>query len=226
AFAHNLPLLAVNHMAGHIYANRLVQPMTFPLLALVVSGGHTELVYMEKEDSFEVIVETLEDAAGEGYDKIRRVLGLPYPGGKEMDVLAHKGQDTFQFPRAMLHEDNYDFSFSGLKSAVINTLHNMDQRGEEWSAEDLAASFQSSVIEVLVSKTIRAAKEKEVKQVLLAGVVAANKGLRQTIESEMKKELPDVELVIPPPYMCGDNAARIGAAAYEQYKKGTFSDYS
>lgn len=226
AFAHNLPLIAVNHMAGHIYANRLMQPLTFPLLALVVSGGHTELVYMESDNHFEVIGETRDDAAGEAYDKIGRVIGLSYPGGKEMDELAHLGEDTFHFPRAMMDEDNYDFSFSGLKSAVINKLHNLNQREEEWSKEDLAASFQASVIDVLVSKTLRAAKEKNVKQVVLAGGVAANKGLRKALKDQMAEEIPEVELVIPPLSLCGDNAAMIGAAAYEEYKAGNFTDYS
>ena len=226
AFAHNLPLIAVNHMAGHIYANRLMQPLTFPLLALVVSGGHTELVYMESDNHFEVIGETRDDAAGEAYDKIGRVIGLSYPGGKEMDELAHLGEDTFHFPRAMMDEDNYDFSFSGLKSAVINKLHNLNQREEEWSKEDLAASFQASVIDVLVSKTLRAAKEKNVKQVVLAGGVAANKGLRKALKDQMAEEMPEVELVIPPLSLCGDNAAMIGAAAYEEYKAGNFTDYS
>lgn len=226
AFAHNLPLIAVNHMAGHIYANRLMQPLAFPLLALVVSGGHTELVYMESDNHFEVIGETRDDAAGEAYDKIGRVIGLSYPGGKEMDELAHLGEDTFQFPRAMMDEDNYDFSFSGLKSAVINKLHNLNQREEEWSKEDLAASFQASVIDVLVSKTLRAAKEKNVKQVVLAGGVAANKGLRKALKDQMAEEMPEVELVIPPLSLCGDNAAMIGAAAYEEYKAGNFTDYN
>ena len=226
AFAYNLPLLAVNHMAGHIYANRLVTPIVFPLLALVVSGGHTELVYMEKDNVFNVIGETRDDAAGEAYDKIGRVLGLSYPGGKEMDVLAHKGEDTFHFPRAMIHEEHYDFSFSGLKSAVINKLHNMEQRNEEWNKEDLAASFQASVIDVLVTKTLRAAKEKGVKQVLLAGGVAANKGLRDTLSKKMEKEIPTVDLVIPPLSLCGDNAAMIGAAAYEVYKEKEYASYN
>lgn len=225
AFAHGLPLLAVNHMAGHIYANRLVTPMAFPLLSLVVSGGHTELVYMEKDNAFEIIGETRDDAAGEAYDKIGRVLGLSYPGGKEMDVLAHKGQDTYAFPRAMLHEDHFDFSFSGLKSSVINKLHNMDQKGEAWNKEDIAASFQASVVDVLVTKTIRAAKERGVQQILLAGGVAANKGLRDALSKAVETELPQVELIIPPLSLCGDNAAMIGAAAYELYKNKTYATY-
>lgn len=226
AYAHGKPLIATNHIAGHIYANQLVQPLVFPLLALIVSGGHTELVYMPEDGIFEVIGETRDDAAGEAYDKIGRVLGLPYPGGKAMDEMAHEGEETLNFPRAMIKEDHFDFSFSGLKSAVINTIHNARQKGDDLNPYEVAASFQASVIEVLVTKTIRAAKEKNVKQLLLAGGVAANKGLRDTLTEAVAKELPEVELLIPPLKLCGDNAAMIGAAAYIEYKKGEFSSLS
>lgn len=218
ALAHNLPLIPVNHMAGHIYSNRFQSNFKFPLLALTVSGGHTELVYMEDDHTYEVIGETRDDAAGEAYDKVGRVLGVPYPGGKHIDEMASQGEDTFDFPRAMLHDETYDFSFSGLKSAFINTVHNADQRGETLNKNDLAASFQAAVIDVLVEKTIRAAKEKEVKQLLLSGGVAANNGLRAMLQAAVTSGLPDVELLIPPLSLCGDNAAMIGAAAYAQYK--------
>lgn len=218
ALAHNLPLIPVNHMAGHIYSNRFQSNFKFPLLALTVSGGHTELVYMEDDHTYEVIGETRDDAAGEAYDKVGRVLGVPYPGGKHIDEMASQGEDTFDFPRAMLHDETYDFSFSGLKSAFINTVHNADQRGETLNKSDLAASFQAAVIDVLVEKTIRAAKEKEVKQLLLSGGVAANKGLRDTLQAAVTSGLSGVELLIPPLSLCGDNAAMIGAAAYAQYK--------
>lgn len=225
AFAHNLPLIAVNHMAGHIYSNKFVHSMKFPLLALVVSGGHTELVYMAEDGSYEIIGETRDDAAGEAYDKIGRVLGLPYPGGKIIDEMAHKGKDVYNFPRAMLKEDNYDFSFSGLKSSFINKVHNAEQKGEELNANDLAASFQASVIEVLVTKTLRAVKEYDVNQLLLAGGVAANKGLREALSDVMAKEAPEVELVIPPLSLCGDNAAMIGAAGFVEFNKRQFAGY-
>ncbi|CZQ91119.1 trna n6-adenosine threonylcarbamoyltransferase tsad [Trichococcus palustris] len=225
AFAHRKPLIPVNHIAGHIYANQLVEPLQFPLLALVVSGGHTELVYMEKDGSFDIIGETRDDAAGEAYDKIGRVLGLPYPGGKKMDEMAHEGKETLHFPRAMIQEDNYDFSFSGLKSSVINTVHNARQKGDDIDPYDLAASFQASVIEVLVHKTLRAAKEKNVRQLLLAGGVAANRGLREVLSAKMAQELPDVAVLIPPLSLCGDNAAMIGAAAYSEYRKQNFAGY-
>ncbi|MDN6731714.1 MAG: tRNA (adenosine(37)-N6)-threonylcarbamoyltransferase complex transferase subunit TsaD [Atopostipes suicloacalis] len=214
AYAHDLPLIPVNHMAGHIYANQLIQALEFPLLALVVSGGHTELVYMKEDNHFEIIGETRDDAAGEAYDKIGRVIGVPYPGGKHIDEMAQKGKDTFDFPRAMMQDDNYDFSFSGLKSSFINRVHNADQKGEELNKNDLAASFQAAVIDVLVDKTIRAAKEYGVKQMILAGGVAANSGLRSRLTDAVNKELDDVFLTIPPLSLCGDNAAMIGAAAF------------
>ncbi|MBO0475832.1 tRNA (adenosine(37)-N6)-threonylcarbamoyltransferase complex transferase subunit TsaD [Vagococcus sp. DIV0080] len=226
AWANDLPLIPVNHMAGHIYAARFVSEMTFPVLALLVSGGHTELVLMKAHGEFEIIGETRDDACGEAYDKVGRVLGLSYPSGKEIDEMAHLGQDTYHFPRSMMKEDNYDFSFSGLKSAFINLVHNAEQRDEVLDKHDLAASFQASVIDVLVSKTIRAAKEYQVKQVILAGGVAANKGLRDRLTQVVASELQDVHLVVPPFKLCGDNAAMIGAAAFVEAEKGVFADGS
>lgn len=226
AYAHNLPLIPINHIAGHIYANQLVQPLEFPLLSLVVSGGHTELIYMKEHGSFEIIGETRDDAAGEAYDKIGRVIGVPYPGGKHIDEMAQVGEDTFNFPRAMIDEDNYDFSFSGLKSAFINKVHNAEQKGEELNREDLATSFQQAVVDVLVSKTIRAAKEYDVKQIILAGGVAANSGLRTGLSEAVETELTDVPLIIPPLSLCGDNAAMIGAAAFlekDQFKNANLA---
>ena len=224
AWANNLPLVPVNHMAGHIYAARFVKPFEFPLIALLVSGGHTELVYMQEDGSYEIIGETRDDAAGEAYDKVGRVLGLSYPSGKEIDELAHHGKENYHFPRAMIHEANYDFSFSGLKSAFINLVHNAEQRGEELDKNDLAASFQASVVEVLVTKTLRACKEFPVKQLVVAGGVAANQGLREGLATALAKELPEVELIIPPLRLCGDNAAMIGAAAHVERQKGTAAD--
>ncbi|MBG9542659.1 tRNA (adenosine(37)-N6)-threonylcarbamoyltransferase complex transferase subunit TsaD [Cytobacillus firmus] len=222
AFAHGIPLVGVHHIAGHIYANRLVEEMDFPLLSLVVSGGHTELVYMKEHGHFEVIGETRDDAAGEAYDKVARTLNLPYPGGPHIDRLAHEGNPTIQLPRAWLEEGSYDFSFSGLKSAVINTVHNAEQRGETIVPEDLAASFQDSVIDVLVTKTERAVKEYQVKQLLLAGGVAANKGLRASLEKKFGNRA-DIKLIIPPLSLCTDNAAMIAAAGSVLFEKGQFA---
>ncbi|WP_100403715.1 tRNA (adenosine(37)-N6)-threonylcarbamoyltransferase complex transferase subunit TsaD [Bacillus sp. FJAT-42315] len=225
AFAHNLPLVGVHHIAGHIYANRIVEEMAFPLLSLVVSGGHTELVLMKEHGAFEVIGETRDDAAGEAYDKVARTLNLPYPGGPHIDRMAAEGEASIDFPRAWLEEGSYDFSFSGLKSAVINTLHNAEQRGEQLKPEDIAASFQASVIDVLVKKTIRATKEFHVKQVLLSGGVAANKGLRKALEEQFAT-LPEVELIIPPLSLCTDNAAMIAAAGTVLFEQGKRDDFA
>ncbi|MGD6818319.1 tRNA (adenosine(37)-N6)-threonylcarbamoyltransferase complex transferase subunit TsaD [Metabacillus sp. 113a] len=219
AFARQIPLVGVHHIAGHIYANQLISELKFPLLALVVSGGHTELVYMKEHGSFEVIGETLDDAAGEAYDKVARTLQLPYPGGPHIDRLAQEGEPVIDLPRAWLEEGSYHFSFSGLKSAVINTLHNARQKGQIIEARDLAASFQQSVIDVLVEKTFRAAIEYGIGQVVLAGGVAANKGLRQALSVRFE-ERSDIELVIPPLSLCTDNAAMIGAAGDMLYQKG------
>jgi N6-L-threonylcarbamoyladenine synthase len=223
AFAHNIPLVPVHHIAGHIYANRLIEEMEFPLLALVVSGGHTELIYMKEHGVYEVIGETRDDAAGEAYDKVARTLNLPYPGGPHIDRLAHVGSPSINLPRAWLEPDSYDFSFSGLKSSVINTLHNAKQRREEIKQEDLAASFQASVIDVLVEKTIRAAQTyNSVKQVVVAGGVAANKGLRDALEQRFNEI--GMRLLIPPLSLCTDNAAMIAAAGSIEYHKGKRAD--
>ncbi|CEI82586.1 tRNA N6-adenosine threonylcarbamoyltransferase [Oceanobacillus oncorhynchi subsp. incaldanensis] len=220
AFAKNKPLIGVHHIAGHIYANRLENEFAFPLLALIVSGGHTELVIMKDHYDYELIGETRDDAAGEAYDKVARMLKLPYPGGPQIDRLSAEGKDTIDFPRAWLEEGSYDFSFSGLKSAVINTLHNAEQRRETLNPADVAASFQQSVIDVLTEKTYRAAQEYKVKQVIVAGGVAANKGLRQSLKNRFNHT--DTELYIPPIHLCTDNAAMIAAAGTILYEKEKF----
>lgn len=221
AFAKNKPLIGVHHIAGHIYANRLKQEFKFPLLSLIVSGGHTELVLMTDHGEYEVIGETLDDAAGEAFDKVARMLHLPYPGGPQVDRLAAIGEDNIDFPRAWL-KDTYNFSFSGLKSSVINKIHNAEQRGETLKEEDIAASFQGSVIDVLVEKTYQAAKEYDVKQLIVAGGVAANKGLRSALD---KKFLDTgISVLIPPLHLCTDNAAMIAAAGTIAYEQGRRSD--
>lgn len=226
SLVHSKPLIAVNHMAGHIYAVQLEQPLQFPNLSLLVSGGHTELVLMTDHLSFHMIGETRDDAVGEAYDKVGRILNLPYPGGKAIDELARLGKDTLNLPRAMLKEDNFDFSFSGLKSAVINAVHNAKQRGEEIAASDLATSFQSAVIDILVGKTQKALQTYDVKQLIVAGGVAANKGLRNALSEMIAKDFSHVDLLIPPLSLCGDNAAMIGAVAYHMYLKNEFVDLS
>ncbi|MDX8047576.1 tRNA (adenosine(37)-N6)-threonylcarbamoyltransferase complex transferase subunit TsaD [Gracilibacillus sp. S3-1-1] len=219
AYAHQKPLVGVHHIAGHIYANRLEKEFEFPLLALVVSGGHTELILMKDHGEFEIIGETRDDAAGEAYDKVARTLELPYPGGPKIDQLAHAGEANIDFPRAWLEEDSFDFSFSGLKSAVINTLHNAKQKGETFKQEDVAASFQASVVEVLTEKTFQAAKQYGVKQVIVAGGVAANKGLRTAMQDKFQQE-KEMELLFPPLSLCTDNAAMIAAAGSIAYNQG------
>lgn len=218
AFSRQIPLVGVHHIAGHIYANRLVEEMIFPCLTLVVSGGHTELVLMREHGRYHILGETRDDAAGEAYDKVARALGLAYPGGPEIDRLAQKGQASIDFPRAWLEPDSYDFSFSGLKSAVLNHLHQLEQKEEPIHQANIAASFQESVVEVLVGKTLRAAEEFQVKQVLLAGGVAANQRLRQRMQQACAQH--GLPLVIPPLWLCTDNAAMIASAGFVEYEKG------
>ncbi|MBM7573617.1 tRNA (adenosine(37)-N6)-threonylcarbamoyltransferase complex transferase subunit TsaD [Aquibacillus albus] len=218
AFANQKPIIGVHHIAGHIYANRLQEEFEFPLLALVVSGGHTELILMKEHGSFEVIGETRDDAAGEAYDKVARTLKLPYPGGPFIDQLAEQGEESIDFPRAWLEDESFDFSFSGLKSAVINKLHNAEQRNITLKKEDIATSFQASVVEVLTKKTLLAAKKHEVKQVIVAGGVAANKGLRNELQKIFEKE--QIDLRIPPLSLCTDNAAMIAAAGSVAFNQG------
>ena len=213
----NKPLIYVNHIHGHIYANYLEEDFSFPLLALVVSGGHTELVLMKDHMDFEILGETLDDAVGEAYDKVARVVNVGYPGGPIIDKMASLGTPTYPLPHIKLSKDSLDFSFSGLKSAVINLCHNANQRGETIDANNLAASFQNAVIDVLVSKTSKAATMYNVKQVIIAGGVAANKGLRSAMQEEMDKI--GIKLTVPEFKYCTDNAAMIAAAAYNQYIK-------
>lgn len=222
AFALDKPLIGTHHIAGHIYANRLVQPIEYPCMALVVSGGHTELVLMEREGSFQLIGQTRDDAVGEAYDKVARALGFPYPGGPHVDKLAFEAAESEHLPRAWLEPDSYDFSFSGLKSAVLNAVNQHKMRGEEGYQAAIARGFQESVIEVLVEKAIRAVRATGAKQLLLSGGVAANRGLRASLAERCASE--KIALVIPPFKYCTDNAAMIGAAAYLKWKQGSFSD--
>lgn len=221
SFIYNKPLIPVHHITGHIYANSLVKELKFPLLAVVVSGGHTEIIEMKKHYSFEKLGGTLDDAIGECYDKVARVIGLEYPGGPKLDKLAKEGKDTYKLP-IPLQDDSYNFSFSGLKSAVINLAHNEEQRGEELRKSDLAASFQKVAVESIVSKVKKAIEEKNIKNVIVAGGVAANNGLREAMQ-KMTEEL-GVELSIPPMKYCTDNGTMIAAAGYYAYLDGRRAD--
>ena len=221
AFVTGKPLIPVHHIAGHIYANSLVKPLTFPLLAVVVSGGHTELIEMKGHYDFKKIGGTLDDAIGECYDKVARVMDLEYPGGPKLDKLAQEGNDTYKLP-IPLQDDSYNFSFSGLKSAVINLVHNEEQRGEEIRKADLATSFQKVAVSSITSKVRKAIKEKNIKNVIVAGGVAANNGLR-TAMKELTDEL-GVELSIPPMKYCTDNGTMIAAAGYYAYLDGRIAD--
>ena len=221
SFIYNKPLVPVNHIAGHIYANNLVRQMEFPLIALVVSGGHTDLVYMKEDYSFEYIGGTLDDAVGEAYDKVARVIGLKYPGGPLLDKLAKEGEDTYDLP-IPLDDNSYNFSFSGLKSAVINLVHNEKQKNNEIIPENLACSFQNRVVNILTKKTMQALKEKNVHNLIVAGGVSANRGLREALTLACRKN--NINLIIPEIKYCTDNAAMIGAAGYYAYQMGRRAD--
>lgn len=214
---YNKPLIPVNHIAGHIYANNLVKEMKYPLISLVVSGGHTELIYMKDEYSFEKLGGTLDDAVGECYDKVARAIGVGYPGGPIIDKMASVGYHEYSLP-IPLNDNSYNFSFSGLKSAVINLSHNYKQRGQEINKENLATSFQDVVVEIITKKTMKALKDKKVKRLIIAGGVAANKSLRNKLKELCEKE--EIDFSFPDLKYCTDNATMIAAAAYFAYKKG------
>ncbi|KFD42291.1 O-sialoglycoprotein endopeptidase [Peptococcaceae bacterium SCADC1_2_3] len=220
AYALNIPLLAVNHLEGHIYANFISRPdLPFPLICLIVSGGHTELILMERHGSYQLIGGTLDDAAGEVFDKIARVLKLGYPGGPLIEEIARQGkEEAIFFPRAYLAEDSLDFSFSGLKTAVINYLRKSQQKNETINPADVAASFQKAVFDVLVDKTFAAAARYEVKTVVLAGGVVANRQLKAQFLERSNKE--KVGVVYPEPVFCTDNAAMTACAGYYKYLRG------
>lgn len=215
------PLIPVHHIAGHIYANNLEKRLEFPLIALVVSGGHTDLVYMDKDYSFKRIGSTLDDAVGEAYDKVAKILGLEYPGGPKIDKLSKIGKDTYNLPYP-LDDDSYNFSFSGIKSAVINLVHNENQRNKDIRIEDMCTSFQNRIIKVITKKTKKAIEEYDVKNIIMAGGVAANSGLRESINNLCKEK--GITFSVPQIKYCTDNGAMIGAAAYYAYKNGIVAD--
>lgn len=223
ALLYNKPLIPVHHLAGHIYANEYVKSLKFPLLAIVVSGGNTELVIMRKHLDFEIIGETKDDAIGECYDKVARVMGLPYPGGIPIDKYAKEGHHTYKLPTP-LHDKSYDFSYSGLKTSIINMAHNMEQKGEKINIPDLCCSFQEVAIGMILEKSLRAVKEYDVKQVVLAGGVSANSYLRKEIVSRLDGS--GIDVIIPPMWCCTDNAAMIAKVASRLYDEQVFADLS
>ncbi|MGI6771007.1 MAG: tRNA (adenosine(37)-N6)-threonylcarbamoyltransferase complex transferase subunit TsaD [Acholeplasmataceae bacterium] len=215
AYANSIPLIGINHLHGHIYAASIDNEIKFPAIILLVSGGHTELIYAKDHFDFEIIGQTYDDAVGEAYDKVARVLGLSYPGGPIIDKLAQEGKAIYNFPRPVMDSGDLNFSFSGLKSSVINFVHNNRQKNIELDVKDVSASFQEAVIDVLINKTKAAIEKHPVKQLIIGGGVAANKGLRRRVF----EEIPNVEIIIPKMQYCTDNAAMIAAAAYYKYKK-------
>lgn len=224
AFALDKPLVGVNHLEGHIFANFLAHPqLEPPLVALVVSGGHTSLVWLKDYDKWELLGQTRDDAAGEAFDKIARVMGLPYPGGPHIDRLAAEGNPhAIEFPRALVSSDNLEFSFSGLKSAVLNYLNSAAQKGDPVSQADVAASFQAAVVDVLVGKAMQAVEQCGVRQIVLAGGVAANSGLQTRLTTVCLQK--NVQLYYPSPVLCTDNAAMIGCRAYYKVCAGQYAD--
>ncbi len=216
ALVHNKPLVEVDHIHGHIYANHIEGDFNFPMLALVVSGGHTELVLMKEHFCFEKLGQTLDDAVGEAYDKVGRVMDLQYPAGPKVDKLAFEGEPNYKLPLVYMDKDSLDFSLSGLKSAVLNVCNKAKMKNEDINIADLACSFQNSVVKVLTDKTMKAANMYGVKQIVVAGGCAANQGLRQSMAEAVKNT--GIELIFPKMKYCTDNAAMIAVAGYFQYQ--------
>ena len=223
AWALGKPLIAVNHMEGHIFANLLQYPdLEPPFLALVVSGGHTMIVIVKDYNTFQLLGQTRDDAAGEAFDKIARVMGYPYPGGPHIDRLAKEGNpDAIHFPMGLAKEHNFDFSFSGLKSAVINYLHTADMKKEPVNQADVAASFQKAVVNVLVEKAMKALEVTDLTPIALAGGVAANSGLREALKAECDKR--GIRMCRPDSILCTDNGAMIGCRAYYMAQAGDYA---
>ena len=223
SYASGKPLIGIHHIEGHISANYICHPdLEPPFLCLVVSGGHSHLVLVKDYGDYEIIGRTRDDAAGEAFDKVARAIGLGYPGGPKIDALAPTGdKNAIAFPRASVENAPYDFSFSGVKSAVLNYINGCKMKGEEYSQADIAASFQEAVVDVLVEHTMLAAKNYKIPKIAMAGGVASNKGLREKMKMECEKR--NYSLYYPEPIFCTDNAAMIGAAGYYEYIKGVRS---
>ena len=220
AYTLGIPLIGVNHIESHIYANFLANPdLEFPLICLVVSGGHTELVYLESHGNYRLLGRTRDDAAGEAFDKVARAMGLGYPGGPLIDKLAASGNpQAVDFPRVLLEGDSLDFSFSGLKSSALNYLNKAEMKGETVNKADLAASFQQAVVDILVYKAMAAAARFKVKTIILAGGVASNSKLREELSKKAEQE--GIFIQYPPPVLCTDNAAMVASAGYYKFKRG------
>lgn len=224
AMLYKKPLIPVHHLTGHIYANEFIKPLKFPLLAVVVSGGNSELVLMEKDMDFKIIGETRDDAIGECYDKVARVLGLPYPGGIPIDKLAKEGEHTYDLPVPLKGEHTYDLSYSGLKTNIINLVHNLEQRGEKINVPDMCRSFQDVAVGLVLDRAKKAVEEYHVEQVVLAGGVSANSYLRSEMQKEMDKR--GIEIIIPPMWCCTDQAAMIAKVAEHLYEMKVFAPLS
>lgn len=223
SYIYKKPFIAVNHMMGHIYANMIGNHLEYPLLSLIISGGHTDLILMKSDDSFEYLGQTLDDAIGEAYDKVARILNLPYPGGPNVEKYALEGKPTYKMPN-ILNDDSFNFSFSGIKSHINNLVHNERQRGHEVNEYDIASSFQTCVTSHLVDKTKKALLKYNLNTLLISGGVASNSYIRESL-----KEMCDsigVTMHMPPKKYCTDNAAMIGAAAYVLYKNKKFAPLS
>lgn len=225
AYGLNIPFIGVNHIRGHLAAAYLEdETLTPPFVTLLASGGHTAVLYAKSETEFQTLGGTLDDAAGEAFDKIARVLSLPYPGGPHLEALARTGKSSIPLPKMLKGEGGYNFSYSGLKTAAINYVHNQEQRGEAWTPADVACSFQHAALDILVQKTVEAAREKGVKTVTAGGGVVANGYLREALACACRAE--NLKLVLPERRHCTDNAAMIASEGLVQYRAGRFASYS